>query len=368
MNASADTAIADLYAAILSPAGWSRALQDLARSVDAVGLVVFPPYASGISRTFLQLPASPDLREPMAAFVDEGWALQDHRALRARHLLSRGREVVYEHDVASDEDRKTIAVYHEFYRRFDMPWFAAAMFEADDVVWSATFLRSESQGPFGDAERPLLLALRTHLQRAVSLSVRTTALLGGAMIDLLDALDFGAALLDRSGVVVHANRNARSVFGSGLDVVAGRLVARDPAANADLQGLVGRAAASQFSPGAARPVTIPRAGTRPLVVEAVPVAPGLIDDPFHMLRSILLITDLDQSPAFRTARLRDVFRLTNAEAKLAARLAGGEDLDAAAAALGVTRQTARSQLKSIFGKTDTHRQAELVALLARLRS
>ncbi len=189
MHTSADTAIADLYAAILSPAGWSRALQELARSVDSVGLVVFPPYASGISRTFLQLPASPDLREPMAAFVDEGWALQDHRAMRARRLLSRGREVIYEHDVASDEDRKTIPVYHEFYRRFDMPWFAAALFEADDTVWSATFLRSESQGPFGDAEHPLLLALRTHLQRAVSLSVRTTALLGGAKIDLLDALD-----------------------------------------------------------------------------------------------------------------------------------------------------------------------------------
>ncbi len=115
-------------------------------------------------------------------------------------------------------------------------------------------------------------------------------------------------------------------------------------------------------------MTIPRAGRRPLVVEAIPVGPGLIDDPFHMLRSILLITDLGQSPAFRTARLREVFRLTNAEAKLAARLAGGEDLDAAASALGVTRQTARSQLKSIFGKTETHRQAELVALLARLRA
>jgi DNA-binding CsgD family transcriptional regulator len=99
----------------------------------------------------------------------------------------------------------------------------------------------------------------------------------------------------------------------------------------------------------------------------VPVAQGQIDDPCGVLRSIVLITDLDPSTGFRTSRLRDVFHLTNAEAKLAARLAGGEDIDAAAAALGVTRQTARSQLKSIFGKTDTHRQAELVALLARLR-
>jgi DNA-binding CsgD family transcriptional regulator len=201
----------------------------------------------------------------------------------------------------------------------------------------------------------------------LDLAIRTSSLLGAMMIDLLDALDLGAALLDRRGIVAHANRKARSLFGSGLDVSNGRLVAGDAAVNAELQRLVDGAAALRFSPVAARPVPIARAGKRPLVVEAVPIAEGLVDDPLCMLRSILLITDLGESPAFRSSRLRDVFRLTNAEAKLAARISSGEDIDAAAIALGVTRETARSQLKSIFAKTDTHRQAELVAVLARLR-
>jgi DNA-binding CsgD family transcriptional regulator len=367
MSESAESAIADLYAAILAPAGWPLALQSLARTVDALGMVVFPPYAAEIGQTFLQLPASPELREPMTAFINEGWWLQDHRAKRARRLVAGGRQVIFEHDVASDEDRKKMPVYDEFYRRFDMPWFAAAMFEADDAVWSATFLRSQSQGPFGATDVAALRSLRTHLQRAVDLATRTSALIGTTAVDLFDALDFGAVLLDRRGVIVHANRNARTVFGSGLDVVVGRLVASDPAANADLQALLEAASMPRFPPGAARPVPIPRAGKRPLVVEAVPVAPDIVDDPLCVLRSILLITDLGQSRAFRTSQLRDVFHLTNAEAKLAARLAGGEDLDAAAAVLGVTWQTARSQLKSIFAKTDTHRQAELVALLARIR-
>jgi DNA-binding CsgD family transcriptional regulator len=34
--------------------------------------------------------------------------------------------------------------------------------------------------------------------------------------------------------------------------------------------------------------------------------------------------------------------------------------------LGISKITARNQLKTIFSKTDTHRQSELVALLARL--
>jgi DNA-binding CsgD family transcriptional regulator len=33
--------------------------------------------------------------------------------------------------------------------------------------------------------------------------------------------------------------------------------------------------------------------------------------------------------------------------------------------LGVARETARNQLKSVFQKTDTHRQSHLVSLLAR---
>ena len=35
----------------------------------------------------------------------------------------------------------------------------------------------------------------------------------------------------------------------------------------------------------------------------------------------------------------------------------------AARELTITRETARNQLKSVFAKTDTHRQSELVALL-----
>ena len=40
---------------------------------------------------------------------------------------------------------------------------------------------------------------------------------------------------------------------------------------------------------------------------------------------------------------------------------------AAAASLGVSRETARTQLKAVFAKTNTRRQAELAALVARLR-
>jgi DNA-binding CsgD family transcriptional regulator len=61
--------------------------------------------------------------------------------------------------------------------------------------------------------------------------------------------------------------------------------------------------------------------------------------------------------------LRASFALTEAEARLAALLAAGEELRAAAAKLGITYGTARARLAEIFQKTETRRQGELIKLL-----
>ena len=55
--------------------------------------------------------------------------------------------------------------------------------------------------------------------------------------------------------------------------------------------------------------------------------------------------------------------LTQAEAKLAAALANGESQREIAGRMGISIHTIRTQIKSIFAKTGTKRQSELVALL-----
>ena len=61
--------------------------------------------------------------------------------------------------------------------------------------------------------------------------------------------------------------------------------------------------------------------------------------------------------------LEHLFALSPAEARLASRLADGAGLDEAAAILGISRNTARSQLQAIYGKTGVNRQGDLVRLL-----
>jgi DNA-binding CsgD family transcriptional regulator len=80
-----------------------------------------------------------------------------------------------------------------------------------------------------------------------------------------------------------------------------------------------------------------------------------------------MITDPDQPSApLPASHLRAMFGLTDAEARLADRLAAGDELRGAAAKLGITYGTARARLAEIFQKTETHRQGELVSLLLAL--
>ena len=111
---------------------------------------------------------------------------------------------------------------------------------------------------------------------------------------------------------------------------------------------------------------IARAEAPWLLADAMPVT-SFGSDLFNAGRIVLVLTDLTLLSVPDETRLSLVFSLTAAEAKLAKTLASGHGIDAAADSLRVNRETARSQLKAVFAKTNTRRQAELVALVARFR-
>jgi DNA-binding CsgD family transcriptional regulator len=90
---------------------------------------------------------------------------------------------------------------------------------------------------------------------------------------------------------------------------------------------------------------------------------GTSHPPAHEARALLTLNALGPKPGSSAAILAKTFRLTPSEAKVACIIARGAPPDIAARELKISRETARNQLKSVFAKTDTHRQSELVALL-----
>ena len=115
------------------------------------------------------------------------------------------------------------------------------------------------------------------------------------------------------------------------------------------------------------PVVLPRRdGFRPLVAQVVPVV-GLANDVLHSVGAIVTLTDLEtagRAPAETV--LEQAFGFTPAEARLAAQIAAGKTLAEISRQEGSARETLRSRLKTVFEKTGTGRQAELVLLLSKV--
>lgn len=81
---------------------------------------------------------------------------------------------------------------------------------------------------------------------------------------------------------------------------------------------------------------------------------------------LLILIDLAIRTQVYAPALEKIFGLTAAEGRLAAELSRGIPLATIAQSRNVSIATLRTQLASIFGKTGTSRQPELVALLARV--
>jgi DNA-binding CsgD family transcriptional regulator len=79
--------------------------------------------------------------------------------------------------------------------------------------------------------------------------------------------------------------------------------------------------------------------------------------------ALIFISDPEARPASRATILSALYQLTPAECRLADFLLGGLDVAAAAERMRLTTETARFMLKSVFHKTGTHRQSELMRFL-----
>lgn len=81
-------------------------------------------------------------------------------------------------------------------------------------------------------------------------------------------------------------------------------------------------------------------------------------------RKSRLVSALNDLPVPSGQLLQEYFDLTLAEVKLAQGLARGSSLEEAARQLNIKMSTARTQLASIFAKTDSQRQGKLIAILS----
>jgi DNA-binding CsgD family transcriptional regulator len=180
---------------------------------------------------------------------------------------------------------------------------------------------------------------------------------------MLNAMRLPAIAIDRHGFVVDVNAAAEVVFDDNIKIRDRRLFIRDVAARTLLKDTIDQLKdLPRLDSLTAEPVIIPRMDKLPVIVRIWPFE-GPSHPPSQEVRALLTFNALGPRPGPPATILAKTFHLTHSEAKLACIIARGAPPDIAARELKISRETARNQLKSVFAKTDTHRQSELVALL-----
>jgi DNA-binding CsgD family transcriptional regulator len=150
----------------------------------------------------------------------------------------------------------------------------------------------------------------------------------------------------------------------GIVVRERRIVASDRLAQAALDGAVAVAVRTPQQP-AVIAITNERGERRFLHV--VPVT-GLARDVFLATAAVVVVIEPGRPRlASLAGAIRQALGLTQREAQIAMLLAEGLSLPAIAERLHLGLGTLRNHLKSIFAKTGTRRQGELVALLRTLQ-
>jgi DNA-binding CsgD family transcriptional regulator len=345
----------------IDPTIWPDVMEQISAAAGARGAVLL----QGDSRT-PDVPRTAGVDECIRSYFSEGWHLRDIRAERSVPLMLRGARVVTDQDIVTPEDMRRIGLYADSLARHGLQWFAGIGFWAGAAHWGLTIQRTPQEGPFDRHDKRIFAGLSRRLTETATLSQAVGRVALSSATNALDMVRQPALALDRSGFVLESNASAEQLFDEEIRVTNRRLILGDRRARAALSDLIDRLGIIPDTAALpAEPIVVQRATRRPLLIRVLPID-GAARNPFLGARVLLVFSDLARQPEPRMDVLAKTFGLSPAEAKLASLMAGGISLEQAADELKIARDTARNQLKAVFAKTTTHRQGELVALLARL--
>lgn len=358
--------IESLYEAALDETLWLRALQALTE------------YTGSQAATFWTLDSSPQPTLPSLitfnfdpAFMREyldGMVPEDPTV---QYLVSHPNQPIVHDGLFITEREKDRLSYYDWHGRHSDTRFrmVGQIHPAGGIQAGVALHRTRRAGRYERRDLERFAFIHRHLARALAIGSRVGSLgaLQQCTESVLDSNPAAILFLNAERRIVYANRSGEALRSAsdGIRLVNDRIAIARRAEQARLDALIGsivRGTRSIMARGGLMRV-MRHSGKRPYAVLVTPATSN-----FSMLSALrpsvlIVITDPNAISPLPKDRLRSAFLLTDAEAQLAALIAGGDDLRFAAAKLGIRYGTARVRLAQIFQKTDTRRQGELVRVL-----
>lgn len=361
-----DKLVGLVYDAALEPARWSDVLITLGKSlgVDACHLV---GWHTRTQTDVLGVICDPSWRKALCEYQTYYGKLDPRRRLASK--LGTGRIVACQHHFD-----KTFVNRSEFYQDFLRPHglrytLASCLYQNDTLEISLGLIRTAERGPYSDTDQERLTRLTPHIHRAVQLMLRGETLSRKADIAeaALDISPLAVIAVDRHRRPVYCNKRAEALLHAGqlFTTRGGVLCAVDSRQEGRLDAAL-EATLKTRRPSNILLNTCAMDGEEEsfslTTIHVSEHGPSAV----HQSTVLCLIAPLGVRRIATGHQLMEIFDLTAAEARLARALAQGMRLEDYAVCNDLGLPTIKTQLRGIFAKTATSRQAELVRLITEI--
>ena len=309
-------------------------------------------------------------------------AMPEREALYFKHFMAvdpfvqlpEGRAVTM-HDFVAPDELERSEYFQEWLVPMDMVYAVGVdMRDRNRYHARLRICRPRGAGNFSAEDCAIVEMFVPHLKTAIHLFaeldvVRTER---SMYAEAMDQLTLATIVLDENGQVLHANRLAESILAQrdGITLVNGGLQLAHHEDAKRFRELVTRAVSNQRAarPGLVEVMRVRRpSGQADIGLVVRPSSSGVDGHGERLTASVAVFLSADTDSASETALpsevIQKLFGLTPKEATLALRLAGGDSLQEASENLGISTNTGRAHLRSIFAKTGVDRQAKLVRVL-----
>jgi DNA-binding CsgD family transcriptional regulator/PAS domain-containing protein len=360
-----------IYSAVSDATLWPSILDKMDEAVNGQQTLFFAALSDpAVPEVLCSIRTSPELAKD---YLDH-FASVNVLAEPCDRMFPEG-SVRYSHWAISDAEFERSEFYCDFFRCHNAHYSLGLKVPLGDLPTAyLSCQRSKSKGPFAEREGLVYQTLKPHLQRALRLYSQLTttesSVLG--LERALDSFEHAVFGLNRKGKVILHNRRAEAIVraGDAIRLSGGRLWSILPGQNRRLQAClaeaVGTGTSIGISPGTSLLIDR-KSGENPLRVTVMPV-PSSLPGSSAQLSALVFVSDPTGRPQSRAARLRALYALTPAEARVADQLLQGQEMQEVANGLGLTLETARFHTKRVLSKTGTRRQTELMRLMLALPS
>lgn len=352
----AERIIDQIYEAAIVPDLWKPVLDSVAEVVDSVGTLMAIRNADGWG----DWRSSNELANFMVKFTGSDIPLRTEATTRLIDAKHPG--FLSERDLFAANEELRDPLFSELARPLGLGSGIATAIEistGDFVIFQ--LFRRLSQERFDSKMAARLDALRPHLARSAMLSARLRLQRLQAAAEALAIIGLPAGILSPKGRVLAANRLLEEMRGHVSWLSRDRMALLDASANALFVQAMNKT--GKDSPVTSCSFPIPAVDGSDLVVGHLIPTPGQARDIFDGATAIFVVTPLSTPKAPEVSLIQALFDLTPAEARVARGVVEGATVANLAQRFGVSRETIRSQIKSVFSKTGTQRQADLVSQL-----